>query len=180
MYKRQTDSTSTAFGIEKSMFNVNVDENTIEPVSSDTPIDCNNRQMFLTKSAKESMLIRLNNIESNETCNDNNILSNESNNLFFIESSGKSYLNPRDCCAIESAVKNSGLDGNIIIAMTSPFLDVFANNATCHIYTKYEGKSVFFLYVNVDTIFRHTPIHQLHLDGNLIHPNKRTTIVQYR
>ena len=61
-----TDSTSTSYGIEKSMCNEKVDGNRIEQVSSDTPIDCSNREMSLTKSPKESMLIRLNNIESNE------------------------------------------------------------------------------------------------------------------
>ena len=92
--------------MEKTMFNVKVGVNTIEHVSSYTSIDCSSREMFHRQSPKERMLISLNNIESNDTCKtDNNILSKESNNMFFIESSGKNYLNPKDCCTIESAIK---------------------------------------------------------------------------
>ena len=89
-------------------------------------------------------------------------------------------MNPRDACAIESAVKNSGLAGHIIVAMTSPVLDVMKNNATCHLYSEHAGKSIFFRHVNVDTIFQGTPIHQLHIDGKLKAHENRKTIVQYR
>ena len=124
-------------------------------------------------------LIPLIDIESKD-CTSNDILSKNNNNLFFVESSGRNYLTPRDTCAIESAIKNSGLAGNIIVAMTSPFLDVTANNATCHLYTEHEGKNVFFRHVNVDSIFKGTPIHDLHINGNLKHHEWRKNVVQYR
>ena len=127
----------------------------------------------------QTKLIPLIDIESTD-CNTNDILSKTNKNLFFVESSGRNYLTPRDACTIESAVKNSGLQGHIIVAMTSPFLDVTANNATCRVYTEHAGTNVFFRHVNVDTIFKDTPIHKLHLDGHLKYHEKKKEIVQYR
>ena len=109
-----------------------------------------------------------------------NIFSKNSENLFFIESSGRNYLRPRDACAIESAVKNSGIAGKFIIVMTSRNLNILANNATCQIYTQYAERVVFFRYVNVDTIFRGTPFQELHVNGHLKYYNAKNTIVQYR
>ena len=175
-----TASTCNVLELKQTGEDEILDPNSIEQGSFLSSIQCPASKSSLKTSPLKSKLIRLRNIEENDSCNNSDILSKENNNIFFIESSGKNYLKPRDCCAIESAVKNSGLDGHIIIAMTSPYLDVLANNATCHIYTKYSGTSIFFRYINVDTIFMGTPIHQLHLDGNLIHSEKRKTIVQYR
>ena len=146
---------------------------------SDFSIKCPGSKKAFKTTPVQTKLIPLIDIESND-CTANDILSKKNNNLFFVESSGRNHLRVRDACAIESAVKNSGLAGHIIVAMTSPFLDVMANNATCHIYTEHEGKNVFFRHVNVDTIFEGTPIHQLHLEGKLKHTETRETIVQYR
>jgi hypothetical protein len=38
--------------------------------------------------------------------------------MFFVESSGRSYLTARQACAIESAIRNSGLNV-FVVAMTS-------------------------------------------------------------
>ena len=38
--------------------------------------------------------------------------------IFFIESSGRDHLLPRQACTVESAIKNSGIQ-TVIIAMTS-------------------------------------------------------------
>ena len=59
-------------------------------------------------------------------------------------------------------------------------LDISKNNVTCHIYQKYSGHSVHFVYVNVDTIFKGTPIQNLHENGFLKHEKEINTIVQYR
>ena len=107
-------------------------------------------------------------------------ISNKNNNLFFIESSGRNHINPRDACAIESAVKDSGISGRIFVAMTSPILDVSANNATWQIYTKFAESFVYFRFVNVNTIFQGTPFHELHINGHLIHHEQKNTVVQYR
>ena len=143
------------------------------------PIICPISQKDLKSSSNQQNEIALVNIESNED-QIIKILSNTNEKLFFVESSGKNYLTPRDGCAIESAVKNSGLDRHIIFAMTSPSLNISKNNVTCHIYQKYNGHSVHFLYVNVDTIFKGTPIQNLHENGFLKHDKEINTIVQYR
>ena len=129
---------------------------------------------------REPKFIYLKNIESNEGTKLGNSTLKNSDILFFIESSGRNHLRPRDACAIESAVKNSGMSGRIIIAMTSPSIDVFANNATCQIYTKFAERAVFFRHVNIDTIFQSTSFHELHVKGHLRHNEKRNTIAQYR
>ena len=126
-----------------------------------------------------SNIINLINIESTD-CSHQNLLSNESNKLFFTETSGKNYLTPRYACAVESAVKNTDLSGHIIVIMTSPTLDINTNNATYQLYTKHSENQIFFRYVNVDTIFKGTPIHQLHLNGHLRHHEAVHTAVQYR
>ena len=131
-----------------------------------------------SKTSQETKMITLIDIESEDCTND--VISKENENLFFIESSGRDHLRPRDACAIESAVKNSGLKGHIIIAMTSSVLNVMGNNATCHLFSEHAGKNVFFRHINVDTIFKGTPIHQLHVDGWLKSEENRKTIVQYR
>ena len=129
--------------------------------------------------ANLSKIIHLVNIESSD-CDNQNILSKNISKLFFIESSGRKYLTPRYACAIESAVKNTELSGHIIVVMTSPFLDVSFNNATCHLYTKHGGKNIFFRYANLDTIFEGTPIHPIHMNGHLKHHEEILTAVQYR
>ena len=154
-----------------------------ESGASDIPLKCPRKKKDWETSTKQSKLvhlIELHDIESTKECNLKDILSKTNNNLFFVESSGRNYLKPRDACAIESAVKNSGYAGHIIIAMTSPVINVMANNATCQLYTEHEGKNIFFRYVNVDTIFKDTPIHKLHIDGHLKHKKARKTTIQYR
>ena len=146
---------------------------------------CQNLNSFIRcpndkRLEREPKFIYLKNIESNEGTKLGNSTLKNSDILFFIESSGRNHLRPRDACAIESAVKNSGMSGRIIIAMTSPSIDVFANNATCQIYTKFGERAVFFRHVNIDTIFQSTSLHELHVKGLLRHNEKKNTIVQYR
>ena len=130
---------------------------------------------------KKTKLITLTDIESTDSIHSStNVSSNLNGNLFFIESSGRNYLGPRDACAIESAVKNSGISGLIVVAMTSPILDVSANNATWQIYTKFAESFVYFRFVNVNTIFQGTPFHELHINGHFIHHEQKNTVVQYR
>ena len=143
------------------------------------PIVCPTSRKDLKLASNKQHLVKLMDIESNESST-TRILSKENNKLFFIESSGRNYLTPRDACAIESAIKNSGLDGYIIYAMTSPSMNILANNVTCHIYHKYSGQGVHFLHVNVDNFFRGTPIQHLHEKGLLKHEKEINTIVQYR
>ena len=63
--------------------------------------------------------------------------------IFFIESSGRNHLLPRQVCAIESAVRNAGIE-NIVVVMTSKTLDLSASNGTCQLYQTYsQSKKVF-------------------------------------
>ena len=143
------------------------------------PIICPTSKIDLKSASNKQHVIELGDIESNDT-GITRVLSKQNNKLFFIESSGRNYLTPRDACAIESAAKNSGLDGFIIFAMTSPSLNILANNVTCHVYQKYSGRVVHFLHVNVNTFFKGTPIQNLHEKGLLKHEKEINTIVQYR
>jgi len=47
--------------------------------------------------------------------------------IFFIESSGRDYLMPRQACSVESAVRNSGID-TIVVAFTSKGGDFFCSH----------------------------------------------------
>ena len=143
------------------------------------PIICPTSKKDVEYSSNQKHLIELMDIESSDH-NITQLLSNTNNKLFFVESSGRNYLTPRDGCAIESAVKNSGLDGYIIFAMTSPTLNILANNITCHLYQKFSGHNVHFLHINLETFFKGTPIQKLHEKGLLKHEEKINTIVQYR
>ena len=143
----------------------------------DASINCLNGSVLGLKTK----LIYLMDIESKETTIPSNPpFPNSNDNIFFIESSGRSYLRPREACAIESAVKNFWIPGHIIVAMTSPAIDVLANNATCQIYTKYSERQVLFRHVNVDTIFKTTPFHELYVNGNLKHQEKNNTHYRYK
>ena len=129
---------------------------------------------------KTDTLVTLVDIESTD-CRSNNVFSNINENLFFIESSGRNHLRPRDACAIESAIlRNAGMSMYIIVGMTSPILDVLANNATCQLYTKYAAKNLFFRHINVDTIFKGTPLNQFHISGKLMNKETKYTTYQYR
>ena len=143
------------------------------------PIICPASKKDLKYSSNQGHLIELMDIESTDD-NITQLLSNANNKLFFVESSGRNYLTPRDGCAIESAVRNSGLDGYIIFAMTSPSLNILSNNITCHLYQKFSGRNVHFLHINVETFFKGTPIQELHEKGLLKHEEEINTIVQYR
>ena len=126
-----------------------------------------------------SAYIKLEDVQSKSS---NAAISPNNNNLYFVESSGRNYLLAREACAIESAIRNSGLAGNIIVAMTSQHLHIGGrHNATYQLYMKHAERRIHFRHVNVETIFKGTPIHQLHIDGKLKNPEKKIReIVQYR
>ena len=57
--------------------------------------------------------------------------------IFFLETSGRSVLNPRQACAIESSAQMSGMDA-IIVSVLSPILDL-GNNVTCLLATQFHN-----------------------------------------
>jgi hypothetical protein len=73
-------------------------------------IDCNKLVMRMRKKEQ----LELTGFEDNE----NDVLRSEKNKMFFVESSGRSYLTARQACAVESAIRNSGLNV-FVVAMTS-------------------------------------------------------------
>ena len=79
--------------------------------------------------------------------------------MFFIESSGRDHLLTRQTCAVESAIKNSKIEQFYVI-MTSPVLNVTANNATCQLLKR--NSNVIFKHVNLDKLFEDTPIEKIH------------------
>ena len=83
--------------------------------------------------------------------------------MFFIESSGRDHLLIRQTCAIESAVRNSKVD-QFYVVMTSPNLNVTANNATCQLFKRYSN--VIFRHVDLDVLFEETPLQELHTGKN--------------
>ena len=167
---------------QKSTYDIKSRQHVVDHLALDTSPNCpialefNDRQLEGQKK-----LIFLIDIESAEDIpSSDNKFTKNSDNLFFIESSGKNHLEPREACAIESAVKHLGISGRIIVAMTSPSIDVLANNATYQIYSKFAERAVFFRHVNIDTIFRTTPLHELHVKGHLKQHEEKRNIFLYR
>ncbi len=101
--------------------------------------------------------------------------------IFFIESSGRSVLSPRQTCSLESAlnVMEQGTAPFVVImAMTSPTLEL-SNNATCHLYHKYiGGGNLRFAYIDKERIFAGTPLESVYQSGKI--EGSQYKIVQYR
>ena len=92
--------------------------------------------------------------------------------MFFIESSGRDHLLTRQTCAVESAIQNSKIE-QFYVVMTSPMLNVTANNATCQLLKR--NSNVIFKHVNLDKLFEDTPIEKIH-KGKLILIKSYSTI----
>jgi hypothetical protein len=74
-------------------------------------IDCNKLVMRMRKKEQ----LKLTEFDDDE---ENEALRSENKKMFFVESSGRSYLTARQACAVESAIRNSGLNV-FVVAMTS-------------------------------------------------------------
>ena len=72
-------------------------------------IDCDK----LVRRMRKKEQFKLTNFEDYEE-----LFKSETKKMFFVESSGRSYLTSRQACAVESAIRNSGLNV-FVIAMTS-------------------------------------------------------------
>ena len=72
--------------------------------------------------------------------------------MFFLETSGRSWLTPREACALESAARFSGLRVNIIL--TSSFLDLY-DNSTCFLYM---FSNISFFTIKLRDAFQDTPL----------------------
>lgn len=86
-------------------------------------------------SSEASQVVQLNDLEEK--------LDNLKSKLFFIESSGRNYLLPRQVCAVESALRNAQINP-IIVVMTSKTLDLSASNGTCQLYLHHSNSNKVF------------------------------------
>ena len=82
-------------------------------------------------------------------------LSPRPDSIFFVETSGKSRLDPKEICSIESAAKNNA-DKNVYVVMTSPSMQ-FHNQSTAGAVVK--------RYPNLH--FRHVDAHTFVSDSEL-------------
>lgn len=80
--------------------------------------------------------------------------SSEKYQVFFLETSGWSYLKGRQVCSIESAATKSGLVSKVIIK--SSYLDLSKSRALCDVYHNYEYVD-FYTINNVD-LFRRVAV----------------------
>ena len=69
---------------------------------------------------------------------------------FFLETSAKPYLNGRQVCSIESAVRNSDLTCKVILR--SAYLDLSHNQSLCDLY--YDYPNVEFYTIDYNELFR--------------------------
>ena len=82
--------------------------------------------------------------------------------MFFLETTGRSWLTPREACALESAAKFSRLRVNIIF--TSPFMDTF-DNSTCYLYKTVDN--IHFYTIQLKEIFGGTPLEGFHTRASI-------------
>ena len=78
------------------------------------------------------------------------------NQMFFIETSGRSKLSPRQACSVESAAKVSNLHVQMILL--SDTLDL-TDNSTCYLYTSVSN--INFYKLDLEKIYEDTPLHDL-------------------
>ena len=65
--------------------------------------------------------------------------------LFMIEASGRSTINGRQACAVESAALKSGF--NVVLVLTSPYLDL-TDNTTCQLYKRIQKLQILTIQIN--------------------------------
>eukprot|EP00092_Neocalanus_flemingeri_P102797 GFUD01131504.1.p1 GENE.GFUD01131504.1~~GFUD01131504.1.p1 ORF type:complete len:381 (-),score=72.29 GFUD01131504.1:121-1263(-) len=76
--------------------------------------------------------------------------------MFFLETSGRSSLSPRQACSVESAAKLSNL--HIQVILLSATLDLM-DNSTCYLYQT--ASNVSFYTIDMKTIFVNTPLQDI-------------------
>ena len=74
--------------------------------------------------------------------------------VFFLETSTRRQLSPREGCALESAVRNSGL--RVVMLRLADSLDL-ADNTTCHIYHGLR-EAITFLHISPESFSAGTPL----------------------
>ena len=75
-------------------------------------------------------------------------------NIFFIETSPKEVITPREACSLESAAHNSGL--RVVMVRAGKVLDK-SDNTTCQILNKFKS-SVSLYYIEMDRFAEGSPL----------------------
>ena len=88
----------------------------------------------------------------------------ESNQLFFLETSGRTFIKGRQMCSIESAALMSELKLKIILK--SPVLDLSKSRSLCHIFYSYDN--VGFYSLDFKDLLRDTPAEGLEVKCRII------------
>jgi len=78
------------------------------------------------------------------------------NQIFFIETSGRSKLSPRQACSVESAARVSNLHVQMILLSNT--LDL-TDNSTCYLYTSVSN--INFYKIDLEKIYEKTPLQDL-------------------
>uniref|UniRef100_T1JBS3 Alpha 1,4-glycosyltransferase domain-containing protein n=1 Tax=Strigamia maritima TaxID=126957 RepID=T1JBS3_STRMM len=94
--------------------------------------------------------------------------TNERRKIFLMETSGKSYLNARQACAVESAARQNK-DTQIIVYFISSNLDL--NNE--EILALVDIPNVSFQYLNLNEYFNCSPLHSWYIKGDWIRSSYR-------
>jgi len=81
--------------------------------------------------------------------------------IFFLETSGRSWLTPRQACTVESAAKFSGLVP--LVLFSSPLLDL-SDNSTCQLYQS--NLHISFFKLNITYVLLNTPLEAIELKLN--------------
>lgn len=81
------------------------------------------------------------------------------NQVFFLETSGRGYLLPRQACTVESAARYSGLPVTVLIASQTLFTQ--ANNATWQLFQFGLANNVSFHFLDVSQLVQNTPFEPL-------------------
>ena len=60
------------------------------------------------------------------------VLQSDNNHIFFIESTGKDYLTPRQACSVESSIRNSNVSRTVVGTVKSLFAAKYGQSCTFH------------------------------------------------
>ena len=85
-------------------------------------------------------------------------------NIFFLETSDRNYLHPRETCAIESALNHAFHPSDEVTAfvlLTSKYLDLGANNATRQLYERFRDSRLLFRHIDKESVLDETPLEDL-------------------
>ena len=96
--------------------------------------------------------------------------SNDKKEMYFLETSGRSWLTPREACSLESASIKSNLQVNIIF--TSSFLDLH-DNSTCYLYQNVTN--IQFYTIKLKDAFEETPLERIYQRAEFLESNDRPT-----